>query len=172
MKERLAAALSESWLQETAVYLLGNVPGMPPIVQSFHILGIATVVGTIVMIDLRFLGIAVPSQGLSEMIGRLMPWTWGALGVNVLTGLVFVVARPNRYFYNPVFEIKMWMLTPAVLLAGVVYALARARPGFWEQSPGRLWAGRVVALASLVLWVGVILAGRWIAYSDYLFFAG
>jgi len=65
MKDALAAALDGSSAQELAVYLLGNVPGLPPITQSFHILGIAVVVGTIVMIDLRLLGMAVPTQRVS-----------------------------------------------------------------------------------------------------------
>lgn len=170
MRDALANALAESEARELAVYLLGNVPGLPPIVQTFHIIGIGVVVGSILMINLRFLGIAVRSQNLTEMIDRLMPWLWSALAVNAASGLVFVVARPIRYFYNPVFAYKVAFLIPAVTLAFVVHRLSRREPGFWERSRTRLNAGRAIAAASLVLWVGVILAGRWIAYSDYLFF--
>ncbi|MAW62486.1 MAG: hypothetical protein CL462_01585 [Acidimicrobiaceae bacterium] len=170
MKESVAAWLTESQAQELAVYLLGNVPGLPPIAQSFHILGIAVVMSSTVMINLRLLGLAVPSQNVSEMIGRLMPWTWWALLVNATTGLLFVVARPNRYFYNPVFSWKFLCLVPAVLLALVIYRMSKREPGYWEQSTRRLVSARVIASISLVLWVGVVLAGRWIAYSDYLYF--
>ena len=170
MKEAVAAWLTESQARELAVYLLGNVPGLPPIAQSLHILGIAVVMGSIVMVNLRFLGLAAPSQNVSDMINRLMPWTWCALAVNAVTGLLFVVARPNRYFYNPVVTWKFSCLVPAVLLAVVIYRMSKREPGYWERSAGRLLSARVMAAVSLVLWVGVVLAGRWIAYSDYLYF--
>ena len=92
MKDAIASALEESQAREYILYLLGNVPGLPPIVQTFHIAGICIVVGSIVMINLRFLGIAVPSQNITEMLNRLMPWMWWALLVNVLSGLVFVLS--------------------------------------------------------------------------------
>ena len=166
----MASAIAESQAREAAVYLLGNVPGLPPIAQSLHILGIAVVMGSIVMVDLKFLGLAVPSQNASEMIRRLMPWTWWALLLNAVTGLLFVVARPNRYFFNPVVGWKFSMLIPAVALAFVVYRLSTRETGYWEQSSGRRLSARVIAVVSLVLWTGVVLAGRWIAYSDILFF--
>jgi len=168
--ERLASALADSPAQELALYLLGNVPGLPPLAQTLHILGISVVMGSIVMVDLKFLGVALPSQNVSEMIARLMPWTWWALPLNAVTGLLFVVARPFRYFYNPVFGIKFSLLVPAVVLAFVVYQLNRRELGYWEHSLARRVSGRVIAALSLVLWVGVVMAGRWIAYSDYLFY--
>ena len=170
MNESLAAALAQSQAREIAVYLLGNVPGLPPIVQSLHILGISVVMGSIVMVDLKFLGVALPSQNVDEMIRRLMPWTWWALLLNAVTGLLFVVARPGRYFLNPVFGLKFSMLIPTVLLALVVYRLSMGEAGYWQRSLGRRISARVIAAASLLLWIGVILAGRWIAYSEYLFF--
>ena len=170
LHERLAVALADSQAQELAQYLLGNVPGLPPIVQTLHIVGISVVMASIVMVDLRFLGVAVPSQNLSEMISRLMPWTWWALPVNAVTGLLFIVARPFRYFYNPVFGMKFSFLLPAVALAFIVYRLNRKETGYWEQTLSRRVSGRVIAACSLLLWIGVVMAGRWIAYSDYLFY--
>ena len=170
MKEWVASALVDSQAREVAVYLLGNVPGLPPIAQSLHILGIAVVMGSIVMVDLKLLGLAVPNQNVSEMIRRLMPWTWWALSLNAVTGLLFVLARPNRYFYNPVAEWKFSMLVPAVALAFILHRLNRREKDYWERSSGRRISARILAVVSLVLWTGIVLAGRWIAYSDYLFF--
>ena len=169
MSEFLANMLVQSEARELAVYLLGNVPGLPPISQAIHILGIAVVMSSIVMVNLRFLGMAVPSQNVSEMIQRLMPWAWWALPINAVTGLLFVVARPVRYFYNPVFGIKFSLMLPAVVLAFIVYWLNRRDAGFWERTLVRLNVARVIAAVSLLLWIGVVLAGRWIAYADYLF---
>ena len=172
-----ARVLTESRAQEFSVYLLGNVPGLPPIAQSLHILGIAVVMSSTVMINLRFLRLAVPSQNVSAMIHRLMPWTFWALAVNAITGLLFVVARPNRYFYDAefagvpqVFSWKFSCLVPAIALAMVIFWLNRREPGFWEQSLPRRRSAQAIAAVSLLLWIGVVLAGRWIAYSDYLYF--
>ena len=170
MNEFLANALVESEAREFAVYLLSNVPGLPPIAQAIHIMGIAVVMSSIVMVNLRFLGIAVPSQNVSEMIGRLMPWTWWALLTNAITGLLIDVARPHRYFFNPVFGWKFMCLVPAVTIALIIYRMSKREPGYWEQTAARLLSARVMAAVSLVLWVGVVLGGRWIAYTDYLYF--
>ena len=170
LHERLANLLTDSSAQELALYLLGNVPGLPPIAQTVHILGICIVMASIIMVNLKFLGLALPSHNLSEMISRLYPWTWWALPVNAITGLLFVIARPNRYFYNPVFGIKFSFLVPAILLTFLVYRMNQRERGYWDHTLTRRISGRAVAGLSLVLWIGVLMAGRWIAYSDYLFY--
>ena len=168
MRDFLAQALAESPTREWSTWLLGNVPGLPPISQSFHILGIAAVVGSIVMIDLRFLGLALRNQDVSEMIRRLLPWTWCALAVNLATGLLFVLARPIRYFYNPVATFKFSLLIVAAGLAFAVWWMNRSEHGYWERTAERLLAARVIAVVSLAAWIGVMLGGRWIAYSEYI----
>jgi uncharacterized membrane protein len=129
------------------------------------LLSIASVLGSIVLLSLRVLGWAVPTQTPEEMSRRLAPWTWGALPVLVASGLVFVVARPQRYFSNPIFGLKLALLVPALALTGVLYGVAR-RAGVAGSTRT---VTRMVALATLVAWICIILAGRWIAYVDYLF---
>ena len=61
-------------------------------------------------------------------------------------------------------------LVPAVTIALIIYRMSKREPGYWEQTAARLLSARVMAAVSLVLWVGVVLGGRWIAYTDYLYF--
>lgn len=68
MRDFLAQTLADSPTREWSVYLLSNVPGLPPIAQSFHILGIAAVAGSILMVDLKFQSRAVP-RGRLEAVG-------------------------------------------------------------------------------------------------------
>lgn len=112
----IASLLAGSFLQDGALWALRNIPGFPPIIQTVHILGIAVVMGSVVILDLRILGLAVPSQKISEMTRRLMPWLWWALASNFVSGGFFLFARPNRYFNNPVFGWKMSFLIPAILI--------------------------------------------------------
>jgi uncharacterized membrane protein SirB2 len=148
-------------LQETVVYLLSNVPGLPPIVQTVHLLGIAVIMSSVVLLDLRVLGLALPSQDVQELTRRVMPFVWWTLPVMLLSGLPFVVARPQRYFTNPVFGLKFALLLPAIALAALLHFHGIRKP----DNRGT----KLIAALSLLLWIGVVLAGRWIAYVDYLF---
>ncbi|MEM1248944.1 MAG: DUF6644 family protein [Acidobacteriota bacterium] len=164
--ELLAQSLAESSLRDGAIWLLSNVPGLPPITQSIHILGVAAVMASSVLIDLRLLGLAVPSQEPSAMIRRLQPWTWVALAVNLVTGLPFLLARPYRYFLNPIFGAKVVGLLIAVAASWMLHRWARS-----DRSERIPLGVRVLAVMSLLAWVLVVFAGRWIAYVDYLFWS-
>jgi hypothetical protein len=153
---QLAHGIATSPVHDLAVNWLRTVPGLPPIVQTVHILSIGCIMGSIVMIDLRVLGLAVPSQTIPEMLRRLMPWVWISLALLFFSGAMFVVARPGRYFSNPM----------AMLLLAVVLTVTLQR--MCTQNPAARISVKIIAALSLLLWVGVVLAGRWIAYLDYL----
>jgi hypothetical protein len=157
----LARGIAGSPVNEFIVWSLRNVPGLPPIVQTVHLLSIAVVMGSIVMVNLKVLGVALPNQNAGEMMRRLIPWTWWALLLLLLSGLVFVIARPRRYLVNPVFGIKFALLGIAVVCTLVLQRLHR-------QSTSSVTI-KLFAALSLCAWLGVVLAGRWIAYADYLF---
>jgi hypothetical protein len=148
-------------VHDLAVYLLSNVPGLPPMVQTVHLLGIAVIMSSVVLLDLRILGVALPSQGVQELARRVMPWVWWALPIMLLSGLPFVFARPQRYFTNPVFGLKFALLLPSIALAALLHVVTVRKPDYRGT--------KVIAAFSLLLWIGVVLAGRWIAYADYLF---
>jgi hypothetical protein len=138
--------------------VLSNVPGAPPLVQTIHLLGISVVMGSAVLINLRVLGLALRGQSTEDLIRRLAPWTWGALPMLALSGLVFIVAQPYRYFDNPIFRLKFALMVPAIATTLAFHRRPDAR--------GRL--ATVLGALSLCLWIGVVMAGRWIAYVDYL----
>ena len=166
----IGTLLDGSFLQAGALWALSTIPGFPPIIQTVHILGIAAVMGSVVLLDLRILGLAVPSQGISEMTDRLMPWLWCALASNLVSGAFFLFGRPLRYFNNPVFGWKVSFLIPAVLITLFFHLMHRRQEGYWEQDSRHLWSARAIALMSLILWIMVAMAGRWIAYSEYIYF--
>lgn len=165
----IARALAASPLNEWAIYSLRNVPGLPPILQSIHILSVAAIMASSVFICLRVLGWALKSQHLREMTRRLLPWTWAALLLVFLTGLMFVIARPLRYFTNPVFGWKLGMLCAAVILTlWLAKLIKKNNPPHQSSSPPSAFM-KLLAFSSLCFWLLIVLAGRWIAYADYLF---
>ena len=169
MIELIINIIQESALREFVLWGLLNVPGLPPILQSIHILAVATLFASIGMISLRFLRLAVPSQSPSEMILRLAPWMWTSLFALLVSGSAFVIARPARYFYNPIAGIKLICVTTAIGLAAILFHFAKRHANYWEVSNTRYRLAQGISLCSISLWVCTVFAGRWIAYLDYLF---
>lgn len=172
MTELLASirtALVGSQISQLAEYLLRKIPGFPPITQTIHILGVSAVMGSVVLLNLNVLGLGLRSYRTSDLTRRLLPWTWSALPFLALSGLLFVFARPNRYLRNPVFGIKFALLVPALALTALYHVPTLKDSDYWSRSRGRRVAARVLAAVSLVLWLAVVMAGRWIAYAEYLF---
>ena len=161
---QLAHEIAGSGAHKAAVYLLGNVPGLPPIVQTLHLVSIAAIMATAVTVDLRILGIVARGQDTVELIRRVLHWTWIALGLLAFSGAFFFLARPGRYLVNPVVAIKFGLLAPALLITAALQITARRHPELLASA-----GAKASAAVSLTLWIGVTLAGRWIAYADYLF---
>jgi hypothetical protein len=154
-----------NWLGATTVsQTIQTIDWIIPAVQTVHILAVAAVVTSALMIDLRLLGIRRDGQSVAAVVRRFLPFIWWPLPVLLLTGAVLIVAEPARALENPVFLLKMGLLLAA---AGVTLACQlpiRANEAFWELSAGRRRAGRLIALASIPLWIAIVCAGRWIAY--------
>lgn len=171
MREVLLALsqwLADSPLNVMAVGMLRGVPGLPPILQTLHLLAVAVIMGTTVVLGLRVAGLAVPSQEPREMLSRLLPWSAAALAVLLLAALPLLLARPHRYLLNPVFGIKMGALLTALLATGLLWRwLRRSSVG---QADNRKLRG--LAVVVVLAWLSVAMAGRWIAYSEYLFMPG
>jgi hypothetical protein len=134
-------------------------------VQITHVLTVCALAGSIGILSLRMTGVLGTSQPLATMARRLLPWTWGAIVVQVLTGGFMILDRPERAFDSLTFPYKMGFLLAAIVVTAVFGLTLRADPGYWDKSGNRRLAARVLGGVSLVLWIGVIFAGRWIAYE-------
>lgn len=155
------------WLSATPLSLrIQTVSWIIPTVQTMHILSIAVVMSSAAMVDLRVLGVLSRSEPLAGVSRRFLPWIWWTLLVLLLTGATLIIGEPERSLANPAFILKMSLLV-AVLIVTVVFQKGIARDNlFWERSARRRANGRLLAGLSLALWVGIVFAGRWIAYID------
>jgi hypothetical protein len=161
-------ALSE-WLAATSLSLtIQNVTWIIPAVQTVHILCVAAVFSSVLMVDLRLLGLVQRAQPLPSVTGRFLSWIWVFLVILLVTGSLLIIGEPERSLLNPAFGLKMAMLVAVILITLLIARPLRSNAGFWEASFGRLAAARVIALVSLALWSGIIFAGRWIAYVTSL----
>ena len=155
------------WLSGTPLSLtIQNVSWIIPTVQSIHILSIAIVISSVFMIDLRLLNILGRGQPTAAYTSRFLPWIWVTLIVLLITGAILITGEPSRSLENPAFQYKMSALILAMAVTGVLQRPLGREPAYWELTPGRKNAAKVIAVLSLCLWVSIIFAGRWIAYMN------
>lgn len=166
LRSALLELLNQSPLRELSGDLLRSVPGLPPVLQTVHLLGAAVLMGTAVMLSLRLLSLVAHNQDPAEMSRRLFPWFFCALPVMLLSALPFFLARPQRYLSNPVFDIKMISLAVAIIFSILLW-----RAGKQLSQTGITWSVRGIALFVIAGWILTLLAGRWIAYADYIFWS-
>jgi hypothetical protein len=87
--------LYESPLRELSDHFLRSIPGLPPFLQTVHLIGVAIILGSIVMLSFRILGIAAKNQSLPEMSSRLYPWFFSALPVMLISASPFFLQDLN-----------------------------------------------------------------------------
>src|SRR6202171_4339025 len=124
-----------------------------------HYFTLFVLVGTIVLVDLRILGVAARSQSVTQVAETLFPWTWTALGLALLSGFLMFVTDGGDYYPDKVFRVKMTVILFVLISAVIVQRNVRK----WDQAPVMSTAAKLVAFVSIVLWIGSILAGVEIA---------
>jgi hypothetical protein len=155
------------WLAATPLSTqIQTVAWVIPAVQTIHILSISVVIAAAAMVDLRVLGILSRGEPVAAVARRFLPSIWWTLLVLLLSGSTLIIGEPGRSLDNPAFLLKMSMLVAALVLTLYFQWGLRLDALFWEVSLGRRLGGRLVAAVSLILWVGIIFAGRWIAYIN------
>jgi hypothetical protein len=158
------------WLATTPVShlahdALNGWPQTAPVDETLHILALTTLFVSAAILHLRVLGVVGQDRPLGPLARKLLPLTWMALGVLIVTGGLLVMNRPGRYVRNDMFVLKMGLLLLAVVWTLVLQTGFSLNEGYWEHSAARRRIAKTGAVAALVLWSGVIIAGRWIAYA-------
>ena len=136
-----------------------------PFAESVHVLTLALFVGSTMMLDLRLLGLAFRGVPVSELTGRLLPWTRAGFAVMVVSGLLLFYATPVTYYQSLFFRIKALLLVAAGINVFVFHSRTHHGVGAWDRDAKPPRAARVAAVVSLVAWSGVVISGRLIAYN-------
>jgi hypothetical protein len=136
-----------------------------PIVETIHVLTLTLFLGFAVLLDMRLLGVAMKRRRMSEVLGQLNPWLFGGFAVMIVTGVLLFCADPIAFYSTTVFKVKMIMLVLAGLNVLIFNATVGRKIAEWDLSPTTPGGAKLAAVVSLVLWVFIISAGRWIAYA-------
>lgn len=145
-------------------WMRGNVLAMP-LVNALHVLCISIVFGTILVVDLRLLGLLDRSRAVSRVAADMLHLTWFAFGGAVLSGALYFAANATTYWFNMAFRFKML----AILLAGLNMMLFQfvtwrgvAR---WDQGVPTPTAARLAGALSILIWTCVVVLGRVIGFT-------
>ena len=138
---------------------------MYPLVESTHVLSLTLFVGLTAMMDLRLLGLTLRQVPVSQVTTRLLPWIRIGFGVMVCTGLLLFYAIPVRNYQNIFFRVKMVMLVLAGINVWYFHTRTERTVDAWDLASRTPKAARVAAIASLILWAGIVVTGRMIAYN-------
>jgi uncharacterized membrane protein SirB2 len=136
-----------------------------PIFQTIHILAIAALFGSVVMMSLRIFQLAGRSRTMTQTVNRFLPWVWWSLLTLLLTGIGLTISDPVRELTNPCFWMKMILIIFAALVALGFQSSVRRNAARWEVSADGRLAIRAGAVSVVALWCLIMVLGRWIAYA-------
>jgi hypothetical protein len=135
------------------------------IVSTVHVVTLALFVGTAAMLDLRLLGATMRSVPVSEVARWLRPWTVAGFVLMIVSGALLFYANPSPRYQNIFFRAKMALLVTAGLNAWLFHRQVFPRVVEWDDDPVPPRRARMAGGLALVLWAGMIVSGRMIAYD-------
>jgi hypothetical protein len=136
-----------------------------PAIQSVHIVGIAMVMGSVLMIDLRILGWAGTDQTLGQTTRRFGPWLTGSLWLLLATGILMVIGEPVRELVTFSFWLKMSLVAIGTAVAVLFQTALRRHEERWEGTLVHRASIKGLAVLTFLVWAFIIVLGRLIAYD-------
>lgn len=155
------------WIANTrASGVIRDVTWIIPAVQTVHILAISAVVSAVILLHLRSFRLALRGDPRADVARRFLPVIWYGVLVLLVTGVILIVGEPHRELVNPAFQLKMALLLVALGLTAVFQRFLRSDPLYWDRTAARRATAVMLSVISLAVWIGIVFAGRWIAYAD------
>ena len=144
------------WLQDNSlIALINGTAWTAATVEIVHYFSMFILVGSMVIVDFRILGLAGRRMHATQLADWLFPWMWISLAFNFLSGFLMFAGSAPSYYRNDIFYDKMIV----ILLAIVANMIVQKQIRKWDQLPVMPAWAKLLAVVSIGLWVGAILAG-------------
>lgn len=153
--ERVQASAVAEWMRTSFA---------GPVIEATHVMAAVFLFGTILVVDLRLLGLADTRSAFTRIGAWTLPLTWLAFVVSVATGLLMFIASAQTFFGNTAFRLKMLALLAAGLNMAWFHGVTARRVAAWDQQTPPP-AARIAGLVSILLWASIVLLGRWIGFT-------
>ncbi len=149
------------WCETTAIgHAIKDSSWLFPVIEAVHLLGLCVLGGSLLVVDLRMLGLGLRRQSIAGLASDIRPWLLGSIGVMFATGTALFLSESVKCYHSQAFWLKITTIPIAVLFTLTVrQRVARA------ATLDTTGVTRLVALLSLALWFTVAAAGRWIGFS-------
>ena len=151
---------STQWSQD----LIGSQYAYP-LLESIHVWALCLFLGMTVTLDLRLAGAMLRRVPVTEIVRRLLPWSIAGFIVMVVSGVLLFFAIPIRTYQNLFSRIKLVFLIAAGLNVWIFHTGVYRRVAEWDVARRVPRSARIAGIISLVLWAGIVVAGRLIAYN-------
>jgi hypothetical protein len=142
-----------------------------PVVESLHVLAIAVVFGTILVVDLRLLGLPNTRRAFTLVSGELLRFTWAAFVLATITGAMMFAANASTYFDNTAFRFKMLALVAAGVNMAVFHGVTQRGISRWDKNAPPPAGARLAGAASILIWITVVVLGRLVGFTKGYDFA-
>ena len=149
--------LEHSWMGQSiqsSVWLF-------PVIESIHLVGLGIIAGSVLIVDMRLLGVGLRSQSVEEVADNARPWMIGSLALMFASGILLFLSEATKCYYSFPFWFKMSSLALAIVFTFTLKSRV-IRQKLDQRYP---LLGKATAIVSLGLWFGVAWGGRWIGFS-------
>ena len=138
-----------------------------PLALTVHAFGTALVIGFVLIISLRLLGLfrVIPYGSLN----RLFPVIWAALALQFLSGLTLWMAKPTRYVTDGAFVLKLALVIVGIFMTVRLCRTMKREAPAWDAAGAIPSGGAKFIAANLLVWCGILVAGRLTAYLGPIF---
>jgi len=145
--------------------LIGTGPWVFPSIETVHVLSLAIVFGSIAILDLRLLGLASRKGAVSMISHEVLPFTWIAFAISAVSGSLLFVSNAPGYIANLQFRWKFILMALAAINMLVFHFGAYRTVLQWDNKLPPPPAARLAGGLSLLLWLAIIVMGRWTGYT-------
>lgn len=136
-----------------------------PVIEALHVLAIATVFGTVLIVDLRLLGWMGTRRAFTRTADELLRWTWIAFTIAAVTGVMMFTANTLSYYVNAMFRWKLVLMALAGLNMAVFHVRTLRSVASWDNLVPPPRAARLAGAVSLLVWLAVVALGRGIGFT-------
>jgi uncharacterized membrane protein len=137
------------------IAVLNGTSWTAAVLEIIHYFSMFILVGSMIIVDLRVLGLVGRRQDATLLADRLFPWMWISLLFNFLSGFIMFAGSATAYYHNDIFYDKVIVVLFAIAASITVQQKVRK----WNQSPAMPAWAKLIAVLSIGLWIGAIIAG-------------
>lgn len=157
-----------SWLEgSTLAQFIAVSAWAFPTIETLHVLFLTTVFGSVALLDLRLIGLAFRDRRITDLSAEVLPITWTAFVGAAVSGGLLLSSQATVYLANTSLRLKALMLALAAVNMLIFHLVTWRRVHRWDERGVPPLAARFAGALSLSFWIGVVVFGRWIGFTQH-----